>query len=47
MGLQIINAMGDAVWLVASALLGAGAMMLRHKLRDWREARLSEEWDPY
>ncbi|WP_372622297.1 hypothetical protein [Falsiroseomonas sp.] len=47
MSFQITTTMADAAWLVLGTLLGAGAMLLRRKLQDWREARLSAEWDPY
>ncbi len=47
MGFQIITSLGDVIWLALGALLGAGAMPLRRKLQDWREARLAAEWDPY
>ncbi len=47
MGFQMVGAFGGAMWLAAGAALGIGAMLARRKLRDWREARLAGEWDPY
>jgi hypothetical protein len=47
MAIPTMTAFGVAAWLMAGTLLGAGAFALGRKLRDWREARLAAEWDPY
>lgn len=41
MGMEVMGA------LAAGTALGAGAMLLWRRLRNWREARLAGEWDPY
>ena len=38
--------MTDFAWLVAGVLVGVGAMVLRQRVKAWREAR-TYEWDPY
>lgn len=47
MGMQLTTAFGATAWLAVGALLGAAAATLGRRLRDWREARLAAEWDPY
>ena len=36
----------DLAWMLAGVLVGVGGMVLRQRVRAWREAR-AYEWDPY
>ena len=44
---MLVTEAGFAAGMAAGAALALAAVMLRQKLKDWREARLRGDWDAY